>query len=1116
MSPQFLKNGSNKIMKTMRYQKKTIYWTLIFLGIVSSYPDSKCFGCIRMVRVSIIDSAGDVGPDSSIAVDSNNKVHISYVDNVNADLKYAINASGSWVVSMIDGAEGAVGIHSSIGIDANNNVHISYYDVTNGHLKYATDPSGSWEISTIDSTGDVGKYTSIAIDSNNKIHISYCDYTNFDLKYATNASGSWETFIVDSTGDVGKYTSIGVDSNDNVHISYIDNTNWYLKYATNASGLWTTFIVDSSMGFGISMAIDSNNKVHISYPAPTSSALKYATNASGSWVTSTIDSEGMVGDYSSIAIDSYDKIHISYFDNTNADLKYATNASGAWITSTLDSVGIVGGFTSIAVDSNDKVHISYYDGTNGDLKYAMNASTVIDPTYEWHTFYGGSNYDFSYSTITTDRSGNVYVTGYSVAMWEGPAGQSPLHAYSGNNDFFVLKLDSNGSYQWHTFYGSTIGIDIGNGIATDSSGNVYITGGSWGTWNGPAGESPFHAYSGGNDIFVLKLDSTGSYQWHTFYGSSDSDAGYTLAMDGGGNVYVSGYGYGLWNGPDGQSPLHAYSGNADIFVLKLDSTGSYQWHTFYGAIDSDEGYALAMDGGGNVYVTGGSIENWNGPGGENPLHAYSGSYDVFVLKLDSSGSYQWHTFYGASSTEMGGGIVTDGRGGIYVTGFSSATWNGPGEQSPLHAHSSPGYYDIFVLKLDSIGAYQWHTFYGSSDNDYGLGIGTDGRGNVYVSGYGYGMWNGPDGQSPLHAYSGNADIFVLKLDSSGAYRWHTLYGSSSPDLSFGIASGGAGNVYVTGFSSATWNGPSGESPLHAHSSPGYYDFFVLKLSHAPSGSDFDGDGATDVAAFHLPSDQFFTDYTGNMGQYGWGGSNSYPLVWDYDGDGKTDVSIYHIPTNQWFVKGVPGDNLGAFGWGGDESVPVPGDYNGDGVIERAFYHWPTNRWFIEWPDHSVTSYDFGWNGAECIPVPGDYDGNGTTVMMLYHIPSNQWFRYGVGNLGQYGWGGADCIPVPGDYLGNGQTQIAVYHIPTNQWFVKGYPGDNMGQYGWGNLASFPIPGDYDGNGVMERAFYRPSENRWFIDGEPDFVWGWDTSNFMPITSQITIYNWFRFMLGMFQ
>ena len=85
--------------------------------------------------------------------------------------------------------------------------------------------------------------------------------------------------------------------------------------------------------------------------------------------------------------------------------------------------------------------------------------------------------------------------------------------------------------------------------------------------------------------------------------------------------------------------------------------------------------------------------------------------------------------------------------------------------------------------------------------------------------------------------------------------------------------------------------------------------------------DYDGDGGTDVAAFHLPSDQFFTDYAGNLGQFGWGTSDSMPLIWDYDGDGKTDVSIYHIPTNQWFVKGV--GNLGQFGWGGERFNPCP-------------------------------------------------------------------------------------------------------------------------------------------------------------------------------------------------
>jgi len=273
-------------------------------------------------------------------------------------------------------------------------------------------------------------------------------------------------------------------------------------------------------------------------------------------------------------------------------------------------------------------------------------------------------------------------------------------------------------------------------------------------------------------------------------------------------------------------------------------------------------------------------------------------------------------------------------------------------------------------------------------------------------------------------------------------------------------------------------------------------------------SDFDGDGATDVAAFHLPTDQFFTDYAGNLGQFGWGASDSMPLIWDYDGDGKTDVSIYHIPTNQWFVKGV--GNLGQYGWGGEESIPVPGDYNGDGRMERAFYHSPTNRWFVE----GQAPVTFGWNGAECIPVPGDYDGDAKTDMVLYHIPSNQWFQYGVGNLGQFGWGGADCIPVPGDYNGDGITDIAVYHVPTNQWFVKGM--GNLGQYGWGGLESFPIPGDYDGDGVMERGFYRSSENRWFIEGESDFVWGWGGSDFMPITSQIAVYNWFRFKLHKFE
>ncbi|MFH1228305.1 MAG: hypothetical protein V1701_10450 [Planctomycetota bacterium] len=140
--------------------------------------------------------------------------------------------TASWVYTTLD-STGQVGEYTSIAIDSTNKAHISYYDETNGDLKYTTNASGSWVCSTLDSTDDVGRYASIALDSTNKAHISYRDYTNGDLKDATNASGSWVCSTLDSTDWVGWDTSIALDPDDDVHISYQDYTNGDLKYATN-------------------------------------------------------------------------------------------------------------------------------------------------------------------------------------------------------------------------------------------------------------------------------------------------------------------------------------------------------------------------------------------------------------------------------------------------------------------------------------------------------------------------------------------------------------------------------------------------------------------------------------------------------------------------------------------------------------------------------------------------------------------------------------------------------------------------------------------------------------------------------------------------------------------
>jgi len=486
--------------------------------------------------------------------------------------------------------------------------------------------------------------------------------------------------------------------------------------------------------------------------------------------------------------------------------------------------------------SNQQSEVGFRLGAY-DPRYPL----TIDPNYVWHTFYGSFAEGYG---IAVDGSNNVYITGSSETTWQGDNNANPIHAYSGNSDIVVLKLNSAGAYQWHTFYGSNLW-DYGRAIAVDGSNNVYITGSSRLPWQGDGGANPLHAHSGYEDIVVIKLNSAGTYQWHTFYGAEGTEEqGRGIAVDGNSNVYIAGYSGNTWQvGLVG--PLHAHSGYDDIVVLKLNSNGVYQWHTFYGSTAYDYGSAIAVEGTGNhLYVVGHSNATWQREGVQpDPLHAYSGQFDVVTLKLTNGGACLWHTFYGSfSSDDYGFGIAVDGSGSnVYLAGYSLDTWQGEGASpNPLHTHS--GGYDIFALKLNNAGAYQWHTFYGSSSSDdYGFGIAVDGSGsNVYLAGYSYGAWQGDNGVNPLHAYNDaypykSSDIVALKLTSAGAYKWHTFYGSASSgdDCGRSIAVDGSGsNVYLAGSSDDTWQGDGGVNPLHAPN--GFRSIVALKLLGTPT------------------------------------------------------------------------------------------------------------------------------------------------------------------------------------------------------------------------------------------------------------------------------------------
>ena len=464
-----------------------------------------------------------------------------------------------------------------------------------------------------------------------------------------------------------------------------------------------------------------------------------------------------------------------------------------------------------------EVQVAYEikDGTIGFKTGAYNKDheLIIDPTYQWHTFYGSANYHEG-SGIAVDVNGNVYVTGQSQGSWLGPNNTAPKHAYQGGRDIVILKLDRSGGYQWHTFYGSANNDDRGSGIAVDKNGNVYVTGTSQGSWLGPNNSAPEHAYKGGSDIVALKLNSSGTYQWHTFYGSSTgNDYGRAIAVDENGYSYITGESFASWGVIINAGvflPKHSHSGFSDIVAVKLTSSGTYQWHTFYGSDGYDHGKSIAIDQNGNIFIIGESNTSWLGPNSDSPKYAHSGGWDIVGLKLKSSGGYNGHSFFGSAMDDYGQGVAIDKNGNIYITGYSLASWG-----SPVHPFS-PSLSDIVVFRLDSSGTLIWNTFHGFVDDDYSYGIALDGTGNIYITGYGWDSTWGSDGDQ----------IVTCKLSSSGKLLWYTFHGSAENDDGQAIALDGDGNIYVTGSSDAAWG-----SPQHAYSADS--DIFVLKFHQFP-------------------------------------------------------------------------------------------------------------------------------------------------------------------------------------------------------------------------------------------------------------------------------------------
>jgi outer membrane protein assembly factor BamB len=402
--------------------------------------------------------------------------------------------------------------------------------------------------------------------------------------------------------------------------------------------------------------------------------------------------------------------------------------------------------------------------------------------------------------------------------------------------------------------------------------------------------------------------------WNTFLGTSGNDYSTGIAVDTSGNVYVAGYSMATWQGTS--PPVRAYTAGSDVFTAKLDSSGALQWNTFLGGSSDDfDSGGITVDTSGNVYVAGYSdAATWG-----SPVRAYTQYLDGFAAKLDSSsGTLQWNTFLGGNSFDWCYGIAVDGSGNVYVAGQSGVTWG-----SPVRAFTSG--YDGFAAKLDSSGALQWNTFQGgSSVDDYSTGVTVDTSGNVYVAGASIVTWG-----SPVRAYTAGRDVFTAKLDSSGALQWNTFLGGSGDDYdSGGIAVDTSGNVYVAGYSTATWQGTS--PPVRAYAANN--DVFAAKLdsSGALQWNTFLGSNG-DEASNGIAVDGSGNVYVAGQGGATWGSpvraftiggppdvfaaklNSSGALQWNtFLGGGGADYG-YWIAVDTWGNVYVAGESNATWG-----------------------------------------------------------------------------------------------------------------------------------------------------------------------------------------------------------
>jgi uncharacterized delta-60 repeat protein len=342
----------------------------------------------------------------------------------------------------------------------------------------------------------------------------------------------------------------------------------------------------------------------------------------------------------------------------------------------------------------------------------------------WQKTFGGSDDDRARSVQETIDGGYI-VAGYTWSSSE-------------REDVYILKLDANGNKLWEKTFGGSDN-DGAWSIQQTNDGGYVVAGYT----------SSFGA--GSYDVYVLKLDATGTKVWEKTFGGSYDDRAYCIQQTSDGGYIVAGY---TWSSSEWE----------DVYILKLDANGNKLWEKTFGGSDNDGAWFIqqTIDGG---YIVAGYTKSYG-----------SGWYNAYLLKLDGAGNKVWEKVFGGSSWDEARSIQQTNDGGYVVAGYTSSF--------------GAGSYDVYVLKLDTSGKEVWSKTFGGSSDDLAWSIQQTNDGGYIVAGY------------TKSFGAGSEDVYILKLDANGNKLWEKTFGGSYDERAYCIQQTSDGGYIVAGYTSS--------------------------------------------------------------------------------------------------------------------------------------------------------------------------------------------------------------------------------------------------------------------------------------------------------------------------